>query len=170
MSKGLLRSHGRGNFLLQDILKLDVAVNIASFVINDGAPGWGTAVIRGLPQGNILFLGAVANLFFTKEDADIVDAFDGDASIGSAPTADNSLSGSEVDIVPSTALPQAVAGVTPLARLASTDTEGGVVLDNTDGSLELNLNVLVDDADISAASSMIVEGSLHMSFIMLGDD
>ena len=88
--------------------------------------------------------------------------------IGSAPTADATLSGSEVDIIASTALGAATAGVSPRAR-GTNATQ--VILDNTDGSLELNLNLLIDDANISADSqSLTASGELHIVYSVLGDD
>lgn len=45
------------------------------------------------------------------------------------------------------------------------------ILDNTDGSLELNLNLLIDDANISADSqSLTASGELHIVYSVLGDD
>ena len=130
--------------------------------------GFGTAVIRGLPEGNILLLGAVAYLQFTALDAGTIATFDGDYSIGSAPTADASLAGAEVDIVPSTALGAATAGVSPMVRGANATP---VVLDNTDGSLEINLNLLIDDASVSADNQdFTVSGVLSLAYIVLGDD
>lgn len=170
MVKGLERSLSRGDALRQEVIRINEAVNIDSFVITDGAPGFGTAVLRGLPQGNLLLLGLVAYLVFTKGDADIIDAFDGDASIGMTPTADGTIDGTEVNIVASTAIGPAVAGVSPVQRMASSATENSAIFDNTDGSLELNLNVIIDDASIGADSSMTVAGSVHAAFIVLGDD
>lgn len=130
--------------------------------------GYGTAVIGDLPEGNILFLGAVAYLQFTKGSAGTIATFDGDFSIGSAATADATLSGSEVDIIPSTALGAATAGVSPMVR-ATNATQ--VILDNTDGSLELNLNLLIDDASVSADDqAFTATGYLLLSYIVLGDD
>jgi hypothetical protein len=130
--------------------------------------GFGTAVIRGLPEGNILLLGAVAYLQFTKLDAGTLATFDGDFSIGSAPTADGTLSGAEIDIIPSTALGAATAGVSPMVRGANATQ---VMLDNTDGSLEVNLNLLLDDASVSADDQdFTVSGVLSLSYVVLGDD
>lgn len=130
--------------------------------------GFGTAVIRDLPQGNILLLGAVAYLQFTKLDAGTIATFDGDYAIGTAPTADATLNGAEVDIIPSTALGAATAGVSPMVRGANATQ---VMLDNTDGSLELNLNLLIDDASASADDQdFTVSGVLSLAYIVLGDD
>lgn len=168
--KGLPRSRARGEVALQPVTKLNIPVRDLVIGVVDGAPGYGTAVITGLPEGNLLFLGCVANLQFSTTDADITATFDGDYGIGSAPTADGALAGAEVDIVPSTALGAATGGVSPVVRGASTDALGGGILDNTDGSLELNLNLLIDDAAISGPADFLVDGAVHLAVIVLGDD
>ena len=133
--------------------------------------GFGTAVIRGLPEGNILLLGAVAYLQFTALDAGTLATFDGDFSIGTAPTADGTLSGAEVDIVPSTPIGAATAGVSPMVRATNTVAVAGTIYDNSDGSLELNLNLLLDDASVSADDQdFTVSGVLSLSYVVLGDD
>lgn len=169
MGKGLPRSMSRGAALRQEIMKLPFKVsNVTVSVDGASGVGWGTAVIGGLPQGNILLLGAIAYLEFDAPASGIVADWDGDYSIGSAPTADATLNGSEVDIIPSTATTQAVSTVAPRTR-GSNATQ--VMLDNTDGSLELNLNLLVDDADISADDVLIVaNGEVTLLIAVLGDD
>lgn len=147
-----------------------IALNGLAVSVADGAPGYGSAVISGLPVGNILFLGAVLYAQFTTADADVTDTFDGDMSVGTAATADGTLSGAEVDIVPSTALGAATAKVSPVAKGVSTDALGGVIIDNTDGDKSFNLNLLIDDAAISGAADFTVDGVLHVAYIILGDD
>lgn len=173
MAKGLPRSLARGNALDQELIKVKELVSVASFVINDpaAAVGWGTAVLRGLPQGNIALLGAVAYATLTAGAGGIIDAFVGDFSIGSAPSTDNSaLTGALDDVVPSTALAAATGGVSPKTRAASIGADAGTILDNTDGSLELNLNVLIDDTSIAAADTMTGEVEIYLAFTVLGDD
>lgn len=138
----------------------------------DGATGvgWGTAVVADLPEGNILFLGAAFQGTLTKNTAGIVADFDGDISFGSAPTADTTLSGAEVDLIPSTSTPQAVSSVSTI-RAVSTGTESGTILDNTDGSKEINVNVLIDDADVSADDqTLTLKGVLKLVYAVMLDD
>ena len=168
--KGLVRSLGRGDPAAQPIRKVSYTLKDLAIAIADGAPGFGTVVIGGLPQGNLLFLGAVAYLQFSSEDAQLTDTFDGDFAVGTTATADGAIAGTEADIIPSTAMGAATAKVSPVIRGASTDALGGGILDNTDGSLELNLNVLIDDAAISGAVDATVDGVLHLAVIVLGDD
>lgn len=171
MSKGLPRSLGRGEPLLQNVYKRSIPINALQVAVTDGAPGHGTAVIHGLPQGNLLFLGAVAYLQLATADADVVAAFDGDFSVGTVPTADTDLADAgEADIIPSTALGAATAKLSPVVRGVSTDALGGGIIDNTDGSLELNLNLLIDDASISGDATFTANGVLHLALIVLGDD
>lgn len=170
MSKGFprARSRIRGNV---PIIRRDIPISLTVSNI-DGASGvaWGTAVLHGLPEGNILLFGAVLNATVTESSAGIIDTFSGDFSVGSAPTADTSLSGAEVDIIASTAMGPAVSSVATI-RGVSTPTEAGTVLNNTASTLELNLNVLIDDASISADDqTLAVEGVLHIAYAIMGDD
>ncbi|HEX5040179.1 MAG TPA: hypothetical protein VFW95_08610 [Candidatus Limnocylindria bacterium] len=170
--KGLTRSLGRAAPTLAKIVKQRVKARAVALSI-DGATGvgFGTAVIGDLPAGNILFLGAVAYVQITEASAGIDATFDGDFSIGTAPTADATLSGSEVDIVASTALGAATGSVSPRARGTHAVAGTGTVLDNTDGSLELNLNVLIDDANISADDAVAAaDVDLELSYVVLMDD
>ena len=173
MSKGLARSISRGPLSLQNVIRADIAVNQAINVAAAGVGvGFGTGVLAGLPQGNILLLGAVLNCTIDEQgDDSVVDTFDGDLSVGTAPDADGTLAGAEVDIIPSTATPRAVAGVSTV-RAASTVTQNGTIIDNTAGTGELNLNLLVDAADITDAedADMLVIGTLHLVYVILGDD
>ena len=171
MSKGLPRSLSRAEPLLQNIVKLDIPVRGLEIAVADGAPGFGTAVIQGLPAGNLLFLGAVAYLQFATTDVDVIDAFEGDFSIGTVATVDGDLADAgEADIVPSTAIAAATDQISPVTRGASTDALGGGILDNTDGSLELNLNLLIDDTSIGGAATFTADGVVHLALVVLGDD
>lgn len=172
MSKGLPRSMSRGSALRQEVMKQTfVAKNVAVTVDGATGVGWGTAVIGDLPAGNILLLGAVAYMQFTTADAGVQAAFDGDYSIGSTPTADATISGTDADIIPSTALGAATAKVSPRVRGVSTTSLNGAILDNTDGSLELNLNLIIDDANISADDvAFTATGELILLYAVLGDD
>lgn len=135
----------------------------------------GTFVIGDLPEGNILFLGAVASVVVDATgDTDVIVDWTGDFGIGTIPNADLDLGDAgDDDIIPSTAL-TADTGlrITLATRGASTATENGVILDNTDGSLELNFNLLIDDNVITDTEdgTFVVTGNLKICYIVLGDD
>ena len=166
MGKGLPRSMahaGNGSAPVgSKTIRLDGTVSVA-----DGAPGFGTVVIGDFPEGNISFRAAAVYLQLTTADADVIATFDGDFSIGTTPTADNALSGTDVNIIASTALGAATAKVAPVVRATNITP---LMLDNTDGSLELNLNLLIDDASISGAADFTFDGVLYLDYTVLGDD
>lgn len=169
--KGLPRSTARATPVKADIQKITLPVQDVTVSVTDGAPGYGSAVIGDLPEGNILFLGAVSYLQFTTSDADVTATFDGDYSIGTVATVDGDVSDSgEANIVASTALGAATAKLSPVARGVGDGALTGVVFDNTDGSLEINLNLLIDDAAISGNADFTASGYLVLAYIVLGDD
>lgn len=172
MSKGLSRSLGRGSPGTEKVIKQ--VVPFAASLISSGATGvgFGSTVIAGLPEGNILILGAVAYAIISKDTvagaAGTLDAFTGSYSIGSSATADATLSGTEIDVIAAQTTAAATAGVSPLTR-ATGPTQS--IIDNTDSSKSLNFNLLLDDASVSADTQhMKVSGQLYIAYIVLGDD
>lgn len=170
MTKGLVRAL-RNNMAAQAVVKQVIKARaLAISVAGTTGVGWGTAVIGDLPQGNILLLGAMAYLQFTTVDTDVQATFDGDYAIGTTPTADAVITGTDANIVPSTALGAATGGVSPVVRGAGSGGAMGTILDNTDGSLELNLNLLIDDVNISGTGDFTVSGYVVIAYSVLGDD
>lgn len=172
MSKGLRRSISRGSKLSQSIIKQTFRFKDAAIEV-DGASGvgFGSLILGDLPEGNIMFLGAAINMAFLEADAGIVDTFSGDFSVGTTPADDGTLSLGDVDIIPSTAIGAAVAGAILTVRATHTAAVTGTVYDNTAGALELNFNMLIDDASISADDTIVtLNGELYIAYIMLGDD
>ena len=175
MVKGLQRSISRGGAdRATTVVKRTYSVSGGSLVV-DGAAGvgFGTLVIGGLPEGNILLLGALGYFKFTGAvTAGLTDTWEGDYGVGTTPASDGTITAADVDIVPSTAIAAAVAEDS--ARTRGTDATGakvGQVFDNTAGDLELNLNLLIDDASISADDVVItVNGELSIVFVVFGDD
>jgi hypothetical protein len=147
-----------------------VALSVAS--ITTGA-GSGTVVLGDFPEGNILFLGASSYLRFSTTDADITSAvWEGDYGIGTTADADVTLSGTDINLT-GTGTPApigpAVDKISPVTRaVGSTVT----IFDNTDGALEVNLNVLVDAAHIGdgVTASFTVDGAVEIVYVVLGDD
>lgn len=169
MSKGLPRSMSRGNPQRQEIIKKTFSfTNVAVSVAGASGVGYGTAVIGDFPEGNILFLGAVSYVQVTgPTSASLDDTWDGDYSIGTTATADATLSSTDANIIGSSPFGAATSEVSPVARGTGVT---AAVLDNTDGSLELNLNVIVDDANISATVAMTASGTVTVLYAMMGDD
>lgn len=171
MGKGLPRSLSRGD-------KARKSVNVARLVVDESLSFTGstgvavsaTGVLDGLPEGNILLLGAVANLTFTgPTSANLTDDFQGDYSIGTTPTADATLSGTDADLIGSTAIPAATAEVSANVR-ATNATQA--IIDNTAGTAEINLNVALDADEVTDATTVAVAvtGTVDIAYIVLGDD
>jgi hypothetical protein len=137
----------------------------------DLLPAYGGSKLFDMPAGAIMILGAVSDIDLTKSSAGVTDTWDGDFGVGTATVAsDATLSGTEQNIIPSTATPQAVAGATT-ANGQSTATENAVI-DGTTTALDIYLNFLVDAADHTVettACNLVVNGTLTLHWINLGD-
>jgi len=172
--KGLIRTLSRGPEADQKTVKKHILIS-TSFDITGVADtvDWATVQIGPLPEGNILLLGAVARIQVDGgADAHIIDNWDGDYAIGTAPTADEALAGEELNIIPSTAISAAADDkLAPYTRATTTATEQ-VIIDNTAGAMEINLNLLIDDNVITDAEdgTFAVAGTLDIAYIVLGDD
>lgn len=173
MAKGLPRSNSRGSPAVADIVKQ--AIPFSASLVSSGATGvgFGSVAIAGLPEGNVLILGAVAYAVVSKDTvagaAGTLDAFTGSYAIGSVANADADLTDpTDFDVVAATTLSAATAGVSPNTRGA-----GGAqsIVDNTDSSKKLYFNLLLDDASVSADTQHLkVAGTLYVAYIVLGDD
>jgi hypothetical protein len=147
------RVHGRFRV---EFNKLQVTVAAAGAGV-----GFGTVPIGDLPTGMLFITHAKGSIKLQTTDTDISATFNGDFAIGTTPTADATVTSTDADILPLTAVGPAVARVAPAvsARRANPDTTSAITygaaqyLDNTAGGLELNLNVLIDAADIVDATS-----------------
>lgn len=173
MTKGLRRSlsrgpqHDRKDAPRRHLITLDA---VAMTVDGASGAGDGQLVAGDFPEGNIVFLSAVSYLEFSGPvgDAGLVDTWEGDYSVGTTPDSGDDLTGTDADIVGSTALAAATAEVSPRTRgIGITQ----AVFDNTDGSLEINVNLLVDDADISADGiAFTVAGEIELMYALVLDD
>lgn len=170
--KGLERSRKRGRQPIVPVYKAIYPVKALAVAVTDpgAAIAWGTAVLGDLPQGNILMIGAIAYLQFFTASANVIATFNGSFAIGSAPTADATLSGGEIDILAAQVLGAATAKLSPVVRNASLGALAGVILDNTDDSLEVNLNMTIDDASISASAGFVADGFVEILYSVMADD
>lgn len=174
MSKGLPRSLSRGSAQRQEIIKETVVIRDAVVTVSATgvANGFGSAVVGDFPEGNILFLGAVSYLDFAGSgaDANLVDTWSGDYSVATAPLANAIIdTDPERNVIFTSAIGPAGSEVIGRTR----GEKGGVVVfDNTDGSLELNLNLTIDAADITDDTSVDItaNGEIFISYVVLGDD
>ncbi len=178
MAKGLPRSHASANKSLAPIVRDTIVVKAKTVTLTEdagGQPAWATLVIGDFPEGNVLFLGAASYFTFSGSgsDADLGDTWEGNYGVGTVPSTDDTdpIATTQEDIIKVVDIAAATAEVSPRTRSVSTDGEAGVMYDNTDGSLELNLNILVDAANITGDDSVLtIDGELYIVYVVLGND
>lgn len=170
--KGMERSLSRGRPQVSPITRFRIPVKAKQFNVTDvaAAAGWGTFVAGGLPEGNVLMLGAVAYLDLTVVSGGITATFAPTISMGTAATADNALAGAEINIAAAQAGTVAVASKSTASRVASAAAESGVMHDNTAKTLNVNVNVTIADAGITANGVLQADGYIDVACIVLGDD
>jgi len=149
-----------------------LAATPVALVDEAGIVAYGGLKILDLPEGLITFLGAVADLAVTKDAAGVNDDWDGDFALGTATAGiDATLTGTEADLIPSTATPQAVAGATTATGL-STGTEAPALFDGSTTAVDVFLNFLVDDADhdvTTTPTNLVVSGTVTVLYALAGD-
>jgi hypothetical protein len=159
---------------------------------NAGVVAYGGAKIYDFPAGMIQIMGAVADIrTLGKSSAGVNDNFDGDFSLGTATAGnDATLLTTEANVLPSTATPQAVSGVTTakgISRTAITrltDSSGGTASDtlaaitgsyveatieNTVASLAAKINALIDNNGASrwlALDGTTTAPDLYINFLV----
>ena len=174
MGKGFPRALGPGTISNPALaVKLITVSALPLTVAGAAGDGFGSNIPGDFPAGNIFFFGAIAYMQFDgPTSGSLVDTWEGDYGIGTTPASDGTLTAADVVIVPSTALAAATAELSPKTRGVEPDGSlSGQVFDNTDGSLEINMSLLIDDADISADGIiMTCTGEIYLLYIPMGDD
>lgn len=169
--KGLPRSLSRGRGIDVPAKKLRLKLNVPlTFTGATGAAVFDTEAISGMEEGNVCIIGAVANLTFRGPTSDdLTNDFQGDFSLGTVATANTTLTGAKVNIIPSTAIAAATAEVSANNRgvLAAP-----VTLDNTDADLDIHLNVTLDADEVTNLEEVVitVTGTVDILYTVLGDD
>ena len=172
--KGLDRSLGRGPHpIKQHVTRHTIKVRDLDIVISatGAAVGFGTVVAGDFPEGNILLIGVLGYLKFdgSGADANLTADWEGDFSLGTTATVDVTLDSTDVDLLPKTDLAAATAEIGVRTRAANAVQS---FLDNTDGSLEININALIDAADITDDESvtLTINGEIELVYMVILDD
>lgn len=187
MSKGATRATRVEGLKTLPALVQTLPFDFVLAITDPGAAiAFATKPIAKVPKGNWLLQAAVSNVIIQDVGGTgLIAAFTGQYSFGTAATVDNTLTGADRDIVGlSTAgvTYLAAGGITPKTRgtieLAGDAalTSAGVLLtnnqrlyDNVNGALNINFNMTVADASISANASVRVRGQLELVHAVLGD-
>lgn len=170
MAKGLVRSQGRAlpgteaGFLRVTYPIKNVSVTIGAAA---AGPGIGTVVIGDFPKGDIVFVAGVSSLSLSTADTDFTATYDGSYSVGTTADADGTLAGTEVNLIASSTIAAAT------ARVSNNNRGSGAtpaVFNNTDNSLEVNLNIAIDAADVTDAQSgtFVLNGFVTLFYATVG--
>lgn len=136
---------------------------------NTTGASFGGVKLYDFPEGRLLIKGVTFSLGFVWTGEDIAATGSGDYSLGTTITADATLNGTDVDLGPSTAM------VDPFVGGVGTPTSGALAasaqFDGTGTAKDLNLNIIIDDADVSDGASDVVlaSGTITVSWENLGD-
>jgi len=137
-----------------------------------GVAQYGGVKIYTFPEGAIHTLGATVRGQF-KGYASLIDTFDGDVALGTATaTTGATLTGTEANILQSTAISQAVAEIAEVSAVpvATALTEsGGRWFDGTSTPVEVYLNFVVDDNAAHGAGTATFTGVITITWVNLGD-
>lgn len=138
--------------------------------------------IYDFAEGLVGFEAMVVDLTLTRvavdgDTAGLSTTWNGDIGIGTVTGAGAALTTTEQDLVPSTATPAAVAGVTTAKAINAIFTSGTAAgmprtLDGTASAIDVWLNLLVDDADQDAGGHPVqvqIDGTITMHWLDAGD-
>ena len=152
---------------------ITLAASVVTMADNAGVTGYGGLKVYDFPEGVIVIHGASMDLATTKSSTGINADWDGDVGLGSVTSANTTpLATTEQNFIPTTATPQAVAGV-GTADAISTSTESGTSIDGTTTAVDLYLNFKVDDADhdiTATAANLGVTGTITVIWSNAGDN
>ena len=128
----------------------------------------GSKKIFDFPAGRITIVDGSSNLQFVWTGEDIVATGSGDYSLGTTATAEATLNSTEVNIQASTAM------LDPFVGGVGTGSGAFAALARHDGSataIDMYLNMIIDDADVSDAASdtVLVSGTIIFAWIWAGD-
>jgi hypothetical protein len=124
---------------------------------NSTAGAQGAQKLYTFPEGLVSIVGASTNLTIAKVGANLTATAAVVASLGSATvsSADSTLTSTEADIIPST---------------AATLTAGAGAVKGTQTPAAVYLNFAVPDAGSTGNDALLVNGTVTVSFIQLGDN
>lgn len=137
-----------------------------------GVAQYGGVKVYDFPEGLLLFQGGVIDGALTGY-ASLIDTFDGDVALGTATaTTGATLTGTEADLLQSTALTQAVGevAVSDAVTIATALTESGARWhDGTATAKDMYLNFVIDDNAAHGAGTATFTGTITFLWSIIGD-
>lgn len=158
---------------------IDVTFNkLVTFSNVGGAIEFASTPLCGLPLGDFIVFGGVLHLDVTEDPltANIVNTYTVTAALGTAATADLTLSGNEINLLTALSAGAAVSSVSPhvTRNLDGVNTVAGALslgagtFRNPTGTLAVFLNMTLPDADISGLATLRVKGRLKLTYSAFG--
>jgi hypothetical protein len=129
---------------------------------------FGGLKLYDFPAGRIAVIGATADLSFDWHSQGPAETGSGDFALGTTITSDATLDGTDVNLLPSTALTDPfVAGVGAGKGALAASAQ----FDGTTTPVDLNINIIIDDADVADGDSDVVSvsGTITIVWANLGD-
>lgn len=150
-----------GGMIKKSVLTLD---EVPITIDGSGGVGWGTALLATFPVGIVqIHAIAVTDLILNRITGVDADAA-GNFSVGSAATSDSTLSGTDANMVASTAIAN-VANAVDAAGVA------GLGLDGTASAATINLNMNIADADVGSSTyACTLDGKVTVIWSYVGND
>jgi len=181
-AKQRLERIGQGNDPAQDPFRLTLVQfnKLVTFSNVGGAVEFASTSLCGLPKGDLIVYAGLLSLDVSEDPltANISNTYTLSASLGTTATADNSLVGTDANLMTLAAATIAAASVTPhIKRVLDGPAVGSIVdagattakyLDNNAGTLACFLNMTLPDADISGLGSLRVKGTIRLLTVGLG--
>lgn len=169
MGKGLPRSR-KDRGLIKKVIKLtNKSVAVTD---NAGVTAYAGLLVHTFTEGFVKFEGAHIQMGIELDAAGVNADFDGDIGLGVVTSAATTpLATTEQNLIPTTAIPQAVASVAT-ATAISTATETGVFHDGTTTPVPVFLNFKIDDADhdvTTTPTNLLLTGSITLWYQEMGD-
>lgn len=146
-------------------LTVPAATSIATVdATTNGAQG--SKLLFTFPEANVTILGATSNLTLTKVGSNITATAAVIASVGTAVAGvDVTLTGTEADIIPSTA-----ATLTAGVGAFKGESTSSLMKDGTTTPVPVYLNIVVPDAGSTGNDAFIVTGTIVISYTTSGDN
>lgn len=147
--------------LIQGVHRIEIPNRLISVAAVGAAIGFGALPFGDLPAKRLKIDAIRANLSFQRMDTNVIATWSGDWAVGSTPTADNTIAGTDADIIAIQAIgPANAAGLISGADVLVTTP----ITRTWTAAEELNLNLIVDAADITdgATASIRVFGYVDL--------
>ncbi len=143
----------------QTILTLDA---LPVSVVGATGVGFGGVLAYTFPAGAITVHGCTASLLVDPLSSNLEVADGGDFGIGTAIVADADLGdATDVDLCPSTS-------IDPIGTAATGVLAASATFDGTSTAKTLNVNLLIDDADIGGTEALGIDGTITINWSTAG--